>query len=135
MIIFVFTEQSLLPPESRCWHQTIMFCTRRFLAPDSQILHQTCHVLHQSHGWNDTVVVGRRHVTVSNRQSCFTPDSRLLHHTVAFCTRKSHLAPDSRICTINTRLLHPKHLDGIWIGQDQYRMPLAPLGEYPEPWF
>ena len=31
------------------------------------------------------------------------------------------------------RLLHPKHLDGIWIGQDQYRMPLAPLSEYPEP--
>ena len=25
-----------------------------------------------------------------------------------------------------TRLLHPKHLDGIWIGQDQYRLPLAP---------
>ena len=26
-------------------------------------------------------------------------------------------------------------LDGIWIGQDQCRMPLAPLSEYPEPWF
>ena len=37
--------------------------------------------------------------------------------------------------TVDIRLLHPKHLDGIWIGQDQYRMPIAPLGEYPEPWF
>jgi hypothetical protein len=26
-----------------------------------------------------------------------------------------------------SRLLHPQHLDGIWIGQDQYRMPLASL--------
>ena len=33
-----------------------------------------------------------------------------------------------------TRLLHPQHLDGIWIGQDQYRLPLAPLYEFPEPW-
>jgi hypothetical protein len=86
-----------------------MFCTRRFLAPDSQILHQTCHVLHHSHSWNYTVVVGPRRVTVSNRQSRFTPDSCILHHTVAFCTRKSHLAPDSRnlhqtvtFCTIVT---------------------------------
>ena len=36
---------------------------------------------------------------------------------------------------MDTRLLHPQHLDGIWIGQDQYRMPLAPLSEYPEAWF
>ena len=33
------------------------------------------------------------------------------------------------------RLLHPQYLDGIWIGQDQYRMPLTPLSEYPEAWF
>ena len=32
------------------------------------------------------------------------------------------------------RLLHPQHLDGIWIGQDQYRLPLAPLNEFPERW-
>ena len=25
------------------------------------------------------------------------------------------------------RLLHPQHLHGIWIGQNQYRLPLAPL--------
>ena len=31
--------------------------------------------------------------------------------------------------------LHPQYLDGIWIGQDEYRMPLVPLSEYPEPWF
>ena len=36
---------------------------------------------------------------------------------------------------VDIRLLHPQHLDGIWIGQHQYRMPLAPLSEYPEPWF
>ena len=35
---------------------------------------------------------------------------------------------------IYSRLLHPQHLDGIWIGQNQYRLPLAPLTEYPEPW-
>ena len=34
---------------------------------------------------------------------------------------------------MNSRLLHPQHLDGIWIGQDQYRMPLASLSEYPNP--
>ena len=34
-----------------------------------------------------------------------------------------------------SRLLHPKKINGIWIGQDQYRMPLGPLSEYPEPWF
>ena len=33
---------------------------------------------------------------------------------------------------IHTRLLHPQHLDGIWIGQDQCRVPLAPLNEFPE---
>ena len=33
------------------------------------------------------------------------------------------------------RLLHPQHLDGIWIGLIQYRLPYAPLSEYPEPWF
>ena len=32
------------------------------------------------------------------------------------------------------RLLHLQHLNGIWIGQDQYRLPLAPLNEFPEPW-
>ena len=36
---------------------------------------------------------------------------------------------------VATRLLHPQHLDGIWIGQDQYRMPLNSLSDYPEPWF
>ena len=35
---------------------------------------------------------------------------------------------------VDHRLLHPQHLDGIWIGQDQYRLPLAPLNEFPEPW-
>ena len=25
----------------------------------------------------------------------------------------------------NIRLLHPQHLDGIWIGQDQYRLPFT----------
>ena len=33
---------------------------------------------------------------------------------------------------VQARLLHPQHLDRIWIGQDQYRMPLAPLSEYPK---
>ena len=33
------------------------------------------------------------------------------------------------------RLLDPQHLKRIWIGQEQYMMPLAPLCEYPEPWF
>ena len=32
------------------------------------------------------------------------------------------------------RLLHSQHLDKIWIGQNQYRLPLAPLSKYPEPW-
>ena len=32
------------------------------------------------------------------------------------------------------RLLHPQHLDRIWIRQDQYRLPLAPINEFPEPW-
>ena len=32
------------------------------------------------------------------------------------------------------RLLHPQHLDGIWIGQNKSRLPLAPLNEFPEPW-
>ena len=31
---------------------------------------------------------------------------------------------------ISIRLLHPHYLDGIWIGQDQYRLPLAPLNEF-----
>ena len=35
---------------------------------------------------------------------------------------------------MESRLLHPQRLDGIWIGQDQYRLPLAPLNEFPEPW-
>ena len=35
---------------------------------------------------------------------------------------------------VHARLLHPQHLDGIWIGQDQYRLPLAPLNDFPEPW-
>ena len=38
------------------------------------------------------------------------------------------------ILGIYSRLLHPQNLDGIWIGQDQYRLPLAPLNEFPEPW-
>ena len=33
-----------------------------------------------------------------------------------------------------TRLLHPQHLDENWIRQNQYRLPLAPLNEFPEPW-
>ena len=33
-----------------------------------------------------------------------------------------------------TRLLHPQHLDGIWTGQTQYRLPYDTLIEYPEPW-
>ena len=40
----------------------------------------------------------------------------------------------SALNTINSRLLHLQHLGGIWIGQDQYRLPLAPLNEFPEPW-
>ena len=35
---------------------------------------------------------------------------------------------------VDNRLLPPQHLCGIWIGQDQYRLPLAPLNEFPEPW-
>ena len=35
---------------------------------------------------------------------------------------------------LQPRLLHPQHLDGIWTGQTQYRLPYAPLSEYPEPW-
>ena len=35
---------------------------------------------------------------------------------------------------VRARLLHPQHLEGIWIGQDQQRLPLAPLNEFPEPW-
>ena len=36
--------------------------------------------------------------------------------------------------TVYTSLLHPQHLGGIWIGLNQYRLPLAPLNEYPKPW-
>ena len=36
---------------------------------------------------------------------------------------------------LEIRLFHPQHLDGIWIGQNQCRLPYAPLSEYPEPWF
>ena len=35
---------------------------------------------------------------------------------------------------VDIRLLHLQHLGGIWIGQDQYRLPLAPLNEFTEPW-
>ena len=35
---------------------------------------------------------------------------------------------------VDSKLLHPQHLGGIGIGQDQYRLPLAPLNEFPEPW-
>ena len=35
---------------------------------------------------------------------------------------------------VKSRLIHPQHLGGIWIGQNQYRLPLAPLNEYPESW-
>ena len=40
---------------------------------------------------------------------------------------------EHRSISIWIRLLHPQHLDGIRIGQDQYRMPLASLSEYQEP--
>ena len=33
-----------------------------------------------------------------------------------------------------SRLLHPQHSDGIWIGLDQCRVPLVPLNEFPEAW-
>ena len=36
---------------------------------------------------------------------------------------------------VPARLLHPQHLDGIGIGLIHYRLPYAPLSEYPEPWF
>ena len=39
-----------------------------------------------------------------------------------------------QVARVASRLLHPQHLDGIWIRQDQCRLPLAPLNEYPEPW-
>ena len=36
--------------------------------------------------------------------------------------------------SVNTRLLHPHHLDGIWTGQTPYRLPYNTLYcEYPEP--
>ena len=35
---------------------------------------------------------------------------------------------------LEIRLFHPQHLDGIWIGQNQCRLPYAPLSKYPEPW-
>ena len=35
---------------------------------------------------------------------------------------------------MSPRLLHPQHLDGIWTGQTQCRLPYTPLSEYPEPW-
>ena len=35
---------------------------------------------------------------------------------------------------LKSRLLHPQHLDGIWIGLIHYRLPYAPVSEYPEPW-
>ena len=38
------------------------------------------------------------------------------------------------LLNLHIRLLHPQHLGGIWIGQNQYRLPLAPLNEFPEPW-
>ena len=38
-------------------------------------------------------------------------------------------------CTVCSRFLQPRPLGGIWIGQNQYRLPLAPLNEYPEPWW
>ena len=31
------------------------------------------------------------------------------------------------------RLLHPQHLDGIWLGLTPYRVPLDTLSEYSEP--
>ena len=46
-----------------------------------------------------------------------------------------HSLSSTGVLGMDLRLLHPQYLDKIWIGQDQYRMPLAPLSEYPEPWF
>ena len=34
----------------------------------------------------------------------------------------------------STRLFHPQHFDGILTGPPHYRLPYAPLSEYPEPW-
>ena len=58
----------------------------------------------------------------------------LYMYTVCYIFVALYLPKEQRQL-LYTRLLHPQHLDGIWIGQDQYRMPLASLSEYPEPWF
>ena len=36
-------------------------------------------------------------------------------------------------CCIYSKLLDPLNLDGIWIGQDQYRLPIAPLIRFQKP--
>ena len=49
--------------------------------------------------------------------------------------KEDNLSSTSYLLRLYIRLLHPQHLDEIWIEQGQHRMPLAPLSEYPEPWF
>ena len=56
------------------------------------------------------------------------------HGIYIYCT-EHYTVHCSVHCTLYTRLLHPQHLDGIWIGLIHYRLPYAPLSEYPEPWF
>ena len=38
------------------------------------------------------------------------------------------------VSCMNSRLLHPKILDGILIGLTPYRLLLDTLSEYPDPW-
>ena len=37
--------------------------------------------------------------------------------------------------SLTIRLLYPQHLDGIWTGPLQFRLPYDTLSELPEPWF
>ena len=36
---------------------------------------------------------------------------------------------------VASRLLYPQHLNGIWTGPLQFRLPYDTLSKYPEPWF
>ena len=49
--------------------------------------------------------------------------------------RWEHAHVDSAFRTwVNNDRRHAQHLYRIWIGQNQYRLPLVPLNEYTEPW-
>ena len=45
------------------------------------------------------------------------------------CCSVSTVFSDRCEAWVLPRLLHPQHLDGVWIGLIQYRLPYAPLSE------